>query len=119
MSQYVYLRDIPSEDNGGVHINSGIPNHAFYLFATGAGMNRDKAERVYYHALSNYMTRTSRFVDLRLAIIQSTKDLFGSGQELSAATSAFDQVGILDPGSGQQVPMKQNRRLRKSWRSNL
>ncbi len=104
MSQYVYLRDVPSEDNGGVHINSGIPNHAFYLFATGAGMNRDKAERVYYHALSNYMTRTSRFVDLRLAIIQSTKDLYGSGQELSAATSAFDQVGILDPGSGQQVP---------------
>jgi len=50
MGQYVYLRDTPSEDNGGVHINSGIPNHAFYLFATAAGMNKDKAEKVYYQA---------------------------------------------------------------------
>lgn len=48
MSQYVFLRDTPSEHNGGVHINSGIPNYAFFLFATGAGMNKDKAEKVYY-----------------------------------------------------------------------
>ncbi|MCL4158875.1 UNVERIFIED_CONTAM: hypothetical protein GTU68_019114, partial [Idotea baltica] len=94
MSQYAYLRDTPSEDNGGVHINSGIPNHAFYLFATGTSMNKDKAEAVYYHALNNYMTRTSQFVDLRLAVIQSAKDLYGEGQEAAAAAAAFDQVGI-------------------------
>ncbi|AWV99107.1 M4 family metallopeptidase [Arcticibacterium luteifluviistationis] len=104
MSQYVYLRDTPSEDNGGVHINSGIPNHAFYLFATANGMNKDKAEKVYYHTLSNYITRTSKFVDLRLAVIQGTKDLYGEGLESAAAASAFDQVGIAAPGSGQQVP---------------
>ncbi|WP_341227097.1 M4 family metallopeptidase [uncultured Arcticibacterium sp.] len=104
MSQYVYLRDTPSEDNGGVHINSGIPNHAFYLFATADGMNKDKAEAVYYHTLTNYITRTSKFVDLRLAVIQAAKDLYGEGQESAAAASAFDQVGITAPGSGQQVP---------------
>lgn len=104
MSQYVYLRDTPSEDNGGVHINSGIPNHAFYLFATAAGMNKDKAERIYYHTLTNYITRTSKFVDLRLAVIQAAKDLYGEGQESAAAASAFDQVGITAPGSGQQTP---------------
>jgi len=104
MSQYGFLRDTPSKDNGGVHINSGIPNHAFYLFATDTGMNKDKAEKVYYQALSNYMTRTSQFVDLRLAVIQSAKDLFGKGQEAVAAIAAFDAVGIAAPGTGQSVP---------------
>jgi hypothetical protein len=104
MSQYVYLKDTPSEDNGGVHINSGIPNHAFYLFATANGMNKDKAEKVYYQALTNYMTRTAKFVDLRLAVIQSAKDIYGNGQEAIAAASAFDQVGISAPGTGQTVP---------------
>jgi bacillolysin len=104
MSQYVYLKDTPSEDNGGVHVNSGIPNHAFYLFATGNGMNKDKAEKVYYQALTNYMTRTSKFLDLRLAVIQSAKDIYGNGQEAIAAASAFDQVGIAAPGTGQTVP---------------
>ena len=39
MDQYVDLPDDndPNNDNGGVHINSGIPNHAFYLLATALG----------------------------------------------------------------------------------
>ncbi|MGR3810227.1 M4 family metallopeptidase [Jiulongibacter sp. NS-SX5] len=111
MSQYVYLRDTPSEDNGGVHVNSGIPNHAFYLFATGQGMNKDKAEKIYYHTLDNYMTRTSTFVDLRLAVIQSAKDLFGDGAEAAAARAAFDGVGITDPGSGETLPTEQEQEI--------
>lgn len=110
MSQYVFLRDIPSENNGGVHVNSGIPNHAYYLFATSTGMNKDKAEQVFYHTLSNYLTRTSKFVDLRLAVIQSTIDLYGNGQELAAARSAFDRVGIVEPtstGGGNPNPTPQ------------
>lgn len=46
------------EDGGGVHWNSGIPNHAFYLFVQGmintAGSEeaaKQIAEQVYYHAL--------------------------------------------------------------------
>lgn len=100
MSQYQVLRDTPEQDNGGVHINSGIPNHAFYLFATGANMNKDKAEEVYYHALTRYLGRTSRFLDLRLAVIQSAKDIYGEGAETQAARAAFDKVGILESGSG-------------------
>jgi bacillolysin len=99
MAQYEYLRDTPSEDNGGVHINSGIPNYAFYRFATASGMNKDKAEKVYYRVLTNYLTRTSKFVDLRLAVVQSAKDLYGDGQEFAAAKAAFDAVGILDPSN--------------------
>lgn len=100
MSQYEVLRDTPEQDNGGVHINSGIPNHAFYLFATAANMNKDKAEKVYYNALTRYLGRTSRFADLRLAVVQSAKDLYGEGAETQAARAAFDKVGILESGSG-------------------
>ncbi len=96
MSQYQFLKDTPSEDNGGVHINSGIPNHAFFKFATGAGMNKDKAERVYWRAMTTYMTRTSKFADLRVAVIQAAKDIHGEGQETAAAKAAFDFVGITD-----------------------
>ncbi|MCA0363950.1 MAG: M4 family metallopeptidase [Bacteroidetes bacterium] len=99
MSQYEYLRDTPSEDNGGVHVNSGIPNYAFYKFATASGMSREKAEKVYYRALTNYLTRTSKFTDLRIAVLQATKDLYGQAGEYNAAAAAFDAVGITDPNA--------------------
>ncbi len=83
-----YLGD---QDNGGVHINSGIPNRAFYLYATAVG--KDKAEQVFYRALSTYLTRSSQFIDARLAVIRSAQDLYGAA-EANAAAAAFDQVGI-------------------------
>ncbi len=84
-------------DNGGVHLNSGIPNHAFYLFANVVG--KDKAEKVYYRALSQYLTKSSKFVDARIAIIKATTDLY-STTEINAAKAAFDQVGILGDSGG-------------------
>ena len=96
MAQYINT----SQDNGGVHINSGIPNYAFYLFAKNGSVGRDKAEKVYYRALTTYLTRYSQFLDLRIAIIKATSDLYGaSGAEVVAARSAFDQVGITDGGT--------------------
>jgi len=88
-------------DNGGVHTNSGIPNYAYYKFAT--QVTREKAEKVFYRALFNYLTRSSQFIDLRLTVIQAAKDLYGAGSaEVSAAMSAFDQVGLTD-GSATNV----------------
>ncbi len=85
-----------TQDNGGVHINSGIPNRAFFLFANTVG--RGNAERVYYRALDNYLTRSSVFTDCRLAVLQSAEDLFGAdSQEYQAACNAFDAVGISGP----------------------
>ena len=98
-----------SEDNGGVHINSGIPNFAFYKFATVVG--KDKAEQVYYRALTKYLVRTSQFLDLRLAIVKAAGDLYGaSGAEVTAAKNAFDAVGITEgsqttPGKQADVPV--------------
>ena len=87
-----------TEDNGGVHINSGIPNHAFYLFAEDVG--REKAEQVYYRALTTYLLKSSQFIDQRLAVVQSTIDLFGEGAEAQAARSSFDAVEIFDGEGG-------------------
>ncbi|MEL7121629.1 MAG: M4 family metallopeptidase [Bacteroidota bacterium] len=81
------------EDNGGVHINSGIPNFAFFKIATAIG--KDKAEQIYYRALTTYLTRNSQFIDGRLAIIQSAQDLYGA-TEVNAARRAFDEVKIFD-----------------------
>ncbi len=93
MSQYINT----SQDDGGVHINSGIPNYAFFLFASNAAVGLDKSEKVYFRALTNYLTRFSQFKDLRNAIIKATSDLYGaSGAEVAAAKSAFDQVGLTD-----------------------
>jgi Zn-dependent metalloprotease len=83
-----------SQDNGGVHINSGISNKAFQLFATSVG--KDKAEEIYYRALTNYLVRSSQFIDCRASVEQAAADLYGN-TEVQAAQSAFNAVGI---GSG-------------------
>ncbi len=104
-SQFYYQPDkvsdmyTGSQDNGGVHLNSGIPNHAFYLFASAIG--KDKAEDAFYRALEQYLTRSSQFKDLRLAVLQACEDLYGAGStELNAAIDAFDEVEIFGPNSG-------------------
>lgn len=89
-----------AEDNGGVHINSGITNYAFYLFATSPNVGKEKAEKVYYRALTNYLVKSSVFIDARAAVVQSAKDLYGnSSAEATAAENAFTQVGIGSGGS--------------------
>jgi bacillolysin len=92
------------EDNGGVHINSGIVNFAFYKYAT--AITKDKAELVYYRTLTKYLTRFSKFIDLRLGVIKAATELYGaSSAEVTAARTAFDAVGILDnTSSGTPTP---------------
>ena len=91
------------EDNGGVHINSGIPNRAFFLIATELG--RDKAGAIYYRALTTYLTASSEFIDLRQAVINATTDLEGDAAAQVVA-QAFDAVGITEgntePGGGDE-----------------
>jgi bacillolysin len=97
-----------TEDNSGVHINSGICNYAFYLYATAIG--KEKAAAVYYKALDDYLTKSSQFIDLRLAVIQSAKDLYGeSSNEVTQAGTAFDAVGITDgQGSNNDNTLPEN-----------
>lgn len=105
MNDYRNLPNTSEGDNGGVHINSGIPNKAFYLFATSSGVTKEEAGQVYYRALSNYLTRNSQFVDCRLAVIRAAEDLFGGpgNAKATAAAAAFDAVGMV-AGSGTPEP---------------
>jgi Zn-dependent metalloprotease/PKD repeat protein len=96
----IYLGD---RDNGGVHINSGIGNYAYYLYAT--AITKDKAEQVYYRALSEYLTKTSQFIDLRIAVVQAATDLYDPGsQEVAKAEEVFDAVGIREEDPVDDIP---------------
>lgn len=92
MNEYVNLPETEDGDNGGVHVNSGIPNRAFFLFASEVG--KEVAEQVYYNALDNYLTRFSQFIDLRIAVLASAEELYNN-TVVAAAAAAFDQVGIV------------------------
>lgn len=93
-----------TDDNGGVHTNSGIPNKAFYNIATTINDN-SKVERIYYRALTTYLTTTSQFTDARTALEQSAKDLFGtSSSEAQAVATGFTAVGINGPGQDTYEP---------------
>ncbi len=81
------------QDNGGVHYNSSITNHAAYLIAEAIG--RPKTERLYYHILVNYLTPTSQFIDCRLFAEVAANDLYpGDDQVMRAVENAFAAVGI-------------------------
>ena len=97
-----------SQDNGGVHINSGIPNHAFYLFANNNAVGKAKAEKVYYRALTMYLTKSSQFVDARAATVRAAQDLYGES-EVNALRSAWDQVEVFgEDGTDYEVDVETN-----------
>jgi bacillolysin len=76
----------PQGDSGGVHTNSGIPNHAYALMVDGGnyndttvtGIGLTKAAKIQYRALTVYLTSGSGFGDNYTAINQSCTDLIGT-----------------------------------------
>lgn len=96
-----------SADFGGVHINSGISNLAFYLLVNGgthptdktainvSGIGIGKAEQIFYRALTTYMTASTDFENARYTTLQSAIDLYGaSSTEYDAVTLAWNAVGV-------------------------
>jgi len=94
MADYVKTLD----DNGGVHINSGIPNHAFYLLATALGGNAwDRAGLIWYRTLLHPMlTRAASFVAFARVTLLVAQRLFpaAGSPEPPAVRQAWAQVGI-------------------------
>lgn len=78
-----------SGDNGGVHINSSIPNHAYALFVDGGtyngftitGVGFTKAAHIFWRAQSQYLTATSDFNTLADALQAAATDLLGINLE--------------------------------------
>lgn len=101
-----FLAGFKNRDNGGVHINSSIINHAFYELAAGlpGAIGIDDAAKVFYRALTSHLVASSQFVDARLAAVQSAQELFGlSDPRVQRVRDAFDAVEIFD-GNGTPDP---------------
>ncbi len=96
MSEYVNTDD----DNGGVHLNSGIPNHAFYLAAAAIGGNAwEQAGKIWYTALP-MLPEDATFQKAADLIYQAAAGLYGSNStQAQAVGNAWAQVGIAPTGS--------------------
>jgi Zn-dependent metalloprotease len=97
--QVAHMRDYikTAQDNGGVHLNSGIPNHAFYLAATTIGGNAwEKAGRVWYEANRDPRMRpTVGFNTFAATTVRAAAHIFGaSSAEMAAVHDAWKGVGI-------------------------
>ena len=92
-----HLRDkyTGSQDNGGVHINSGIPNHAFYLVANEIGGKAwEKAGRIWYETLLS-LNQRSNFAQMVQMSSQAATRIFGVGSlESKAVGAAWKSVGF-------------------------
>jgi Zn-dependent metalloprotease len=93
MNKYVRT----NSDNGGVHINSGIPNHAFYLAAMEiGGYAWDTAGRIWYETLLSPKLRPqAQFQDFANLTVSIAGQLFGfNSPEANAVRNGWRDVGI-------------------------
>ena len=92
MSGYVETAD----DDGGVHLNSGIPNYAFFLAATAIGGRAwERAGRIWYVALRDRLRHGSDFAEAARLTSAVASELFGpSSAEAEAVVGAWNTVGV-------------------------
>lgn len=95
-------------DNGGVHTNSGVLNHWFYILSIGksgtndignsyavSGISIEKAAQIAYRLESVYLSSNSTYADARTFGIKAAEDIYGLGSlEVIATTNAWFAVGI-------------------------
>lgn len=99
-----------------VHYSSGVANHFFYLLAEGsgaktysgvdhtsptcngsslAGIGRAKAEKIWYRALTVYMTSSTNYAGARVATMNAANDLYGAGSaEATAVAATWTAVSV-------------------------
>ena len=85
-----------SQDNGGVHINSGIPNKAFYntAYALG-GYAWEKAGRIWFNAFTKRVQSSATFADAAQDTLDAAAELYGPGSaEQLAVAQAWNAVGV-------------------------
>jgi Zn-dependent metalloprotease len=95
-------------DNGGVHTNSGVLNHWFYLLTVGGsgvndhnvsfnvtGIGMTKAAAIAYRLNTVYLVPTSDYYAARILGIQAAEDLYGVGSpEAIQTANAWTAVGL-------------------------
>jgi Zn-dependent metalloprotease len=118
-----------SDDDGGVHINSGIPNHAFYLAAVAlGGFTWVVAGRIWYRVLTEKLFPAAQFADFALATVAMAGELYGAGGQVQTTIAdAWSAVGLpvpprlskrtaVKPPRPANRPVRPVRRLRGEWR---
>ncbi|WP_229669981.1 M4 family metallopeptidase [Microlunatus endophyticus] len=108
MSDYVQTTD----DNGGVHINSGIPNKAFQLAATKLGGHSwEQAGPIWYQALTGgEVTAHTDFAGFAKATVNAATKLYPDEPKIAATiTAAWTEVGVLDKGGDKAGPPVRHR----------
>ena len=101
--QPAHMRDYvaTNEDNGGVHINSGIPNKAFELVATALGGHAwERAGRIWYLTVTGgTLSRTAGFAAFAAATTQTAQREYGEdSEEVAAVRTAWGAVGVTNGG---------------------
>lgn len=113
----------PTTGSVDVHYSSGVANHFFYLLAEGAvvpagfgtgswanltpaslvcngntaisGIGREAAQKIWYRALTVYMTSTTKYAGARAATLSAAADLFGaSSAQANAVAAAWSAVNV-------------------------
>ena len=101
-------RYVGSDDNGGVHTNCTIVDHAFYLAVEGGtnrtsglrvdgvgAANREQMEKIFYRGFTLMLPPNATFSMARAATIQSAQDLYGASSPAARAiTQAWTAVGV-------------------------
>jgi Zn-dependent metalloprotease len=104
-------------DQGGVHTNSGVQNHWFYILSMGEkgtndigtaydvpGITREKAAKIAFRNLTTYLTSSSNYAAARLNSLKAAKDLYGEcSPEYISTGDAWNAVGVGDKVTGCQV----------------
>ena len=85
-----------SSDNGGVHINSGIPNRAFYLTAMAlGGYAWEQAGKIWYVTLTEKLREVSDFQKAAKMTFDVARTIYGEGsKEETAVQKSWESVGI-------------------------
>lgn len=115
--QPAHMRDYveTTRNNGGVHINSGIPNKAFYEVAVElGGFAWEKAGKIWYVTLRDKLTATSDFQEAADLTVKTAGELYGNGgAEQIAVKNGWEKVGIeavLDTNGDPEPDKPENRR---------
>uniref|UniRef100_UPI0039890B58 peptidase M4 family protein n=1 Tax=Conyzicola sp. TaxID=1969404 RepID=UPI0039890B58 len=92
MSDYVETDD----DNGGVHINSGIPNRAFYLVAEALGGNAwQRAGQIWYDTITLELAADTTFEQFAEATVRAAGTRYGeTSTEVDAVRAGWGTVGV-------------------------
>jgi Zn-dependent metalloprotease len=99
-----------SGDNGGVHFNSGVMNHWFYILSEGksgtndfglsyniAGIGIEKAAAITYRTEVLYLFPGAVYADARVGSIQAALDLYGeNSNEYNQVVAAWNAVGVYE-----------------------